>query len=290
MNSPVSITDLPAEIIAGITHPEYIGRSTNNILPSVCKYFRSIIPPQPHPQYPITHAAASDGHLSILRWVVSAGHVPTEYTMRHAAFGGHIDIVKYLHEVAGCPWSSLTTRYAAMGGHVDIIDYAINNGCDYCEYSQITDSAARNGHLHVLKYARRKFDKNCDMNDPNAVSLRRAFRSYGNWSGVCSTAIIHHHYHIVDYVIRKKLDPCDFIGNICYHSVERGTPEPLKLLVAHGHDISNRNCDGLAANRKQLKVLDWLYSTGLVDMTGVRNHAVRCRDQIIIDWCDSKNQ
>ena len=39
-----------------------------------------------------------------------------------AAMGGHLHVIKYLHE-NGCPWDEETWRRAAHGGHLNVLKY-----------------------------------------------------------------------------------------------------------------------------------------------------------------------
>jgi len=45
-----------------------------------------------------------------------------------AAQGGHLDILKYLHE-NGCPWDNKTCENAMQYNHMDVLEYAVLNGC-----------------------------------------------------------------------------------------------------------------------------------------------------------------
>jgi len=44
--------------------------------------------------------------------------------------GGHLDVLKYLHE-NGCPWNEMTCECAAAFGHLDVLKYAQENGCPW---------------------------------------------------------------------------------------------------------------------------------------------------------------
>ena len=45
-----------------------------------------------------------------------------------AAFGGHLDVLKWARE-NGCEWDSWTCAYAAQNGHFDVLKWARENGC-----------------------------------------------------------------------------------------------------------------------------------------------------------------
>ena len=53
----------------------------------------------------------------------------------------------------GCEWGSWTCSYAAKNGHLHVLKWARENDCEWdfqtCRY------AAQNGHLDVLKWARK---------------------------------------------------------------------------------------------------------------------------------------
>merc|ERR1711977_205804 len=67
-----------------------------------------------------------------------------------AARGGHLELMKYLHE-EGCPWGERTCQMAAKGGHLEMLKYAHEKGCPWNKKTCF--SAAAGGHLEVLKYA-----------------------------------------------------------------------------------------------------------------------------------------
>ena len=49
-----------------------------------------------------------------------------------AAEGGHLECVKYMHEI-GCPWDEDTCYAAAKGGHLECLKYLHENGCPWDE-------------------------------------------------------------------------------------------------------------------------------------------------------------
>ena len=73
-------------------------------------------------------AAAAGGHLEILKYLHEKGF-PWDYrTCRNAARHGHLEVLKYSHE-KGCAWDEGTCSEAAKGGHLDVLKYAHENGC-----------------------------------------------------------------------------------------------------------------------------------------------------------------
>ena len=73
------------------------------------------------------------------------------FTCSAAADGGHLRVLKYLHE-SGCPWDEWTCSNAAFGGHLDVLRWCRAFGCPW---NVITcQNAAEGGHLDVLKWLR----------------------------------------------------------------------------------------------------------------------------------------
>ena len=84
----------------------------------------------------IFNAAAFCGHLNILellREQSGTKEVLFSYdTCNLAARGGHLEVLKYLHE-NGCPWNEDTCWHAAEGGHLEVLKYAHEKGCPWDE-------------------------------------------------------------------------------------------------------------------------------------------------------------
>ena len=53
-----------------------------------------------------------------------------EGTCCWAAYNGHLECLKYLHE-NGCPWDEGTCSWAASNGHLECLKYLHENGCPW---------------------------------------------------------------------------------------------------------------------------------------------------------------
>lgn len=123
-------------------------------------------------------AAATGGHVDVLRWLVDnnckfdvgtifgeaiKGRHPKviEYMQSHghtwphgatamAAVSGSLDILQWAHR-DGCPCTAMTAWHAAQGGHVEALMWLRENRCEWDE--EVCSRAAEYGHLHVLQYA-----------------------------------------------------------------------------------------------------------------------------------------
>ena len=80
------------------------------------------------------------------------GNVSGSTACHAAASGGHLEVLKYLHE-KGCPWNKKTCMYAASGGHLEVLKYAIENGCRWGA-ERIYNIAARNRNFEIIEYVR----------------------------------------------------------------------------------------------------------------------------------------
>ena len=98
--------------------------------------------------------AAFGGHLDVLKWLRSEGCPWDEYTCHWAAEKGHLKCLQWAQS-EGCLWSDFTCQLAAQFGHLECLQWARNKGCPMEEF-QTSAVAAGGGHLRVLKYLRRE--------------------------------------------------------------------------------------------------------------------------------------
>ena len=74
-----------------------------------------------------------------------------------AAEKGHRAVLEWAH-ASGCPWSAEINAAAARGGHLQLLRWLRASGCpweDAPTYAGTCPSAAENGHLAALQFARR---------------------------------------------------------------------------------------------------------------------------------------
>jgi hypothetical protein len=97
------------------------------------------------------NAAAYKGNLEMVKYCVANACPIDADACAYAAFNGHLECLKYLHEEAEAPWDSSTATWAAENGHLHILEYLVER-----KYDQFGESAcvlaAENGHLDCLKY------------------------------------------------------------------------------------------------------------------------------------------
>ena len=104
---------------------------------------------------PVLYVAARHGYLQVFEKYWS--HVPKkrlsklwdERTCGWAAFGGHLEVLKWLRgQDPPCPWDSDVCYWAALKGHLEVLRWARSQGCPWNEAAPY--AAAEGGHLEVL--------------------------------------------------------------------------------------------------------------------------------------------
>ena len=75
----------------------------------------------------IMNAAAQGGHLEIVKWLHNAGYSCCTAAMDTAAENGHLEVVKWLHKnrKEGC--SKFALDQAIVNGHLDVVKFLIKN-------------------------------------------------------------------------------------------------------------------------------------------------------------------
>ena len=102
---------------------------------------------------PVGWAAARDGDLDFLEWVMHNGGVINEDTCWGAASTGQISALRWLRETAGCPWDFQTMSAAAGGGHLDVFLWCHDQGAPWNRESACMEAAA-GGNVELMKVVR----------------------------------------------------------------------------------------------------------------------------------------
>ena len=180
--------------------------------------------------------AAQGGHLEVLKYLHEKGCPWNEETCNAAAFEGHLDVLKYAHEHE-CPWHDMTCGYAAEAGHLAVLVYAHVNGCDF-EISYSCENAALGGHLTVLVYL---IENGCP------------------WYGAtCSGAAAGGNLEMVKYLHAKEF-PWD--ERTCYAAARGGHLDVLKYAHEHGCPWDEEVC-GIAFHFGHVEILKYLKDEG----------------------------
>lgn len=97
-------------------------------------------------------AAATSGHLEVLKWIRQNRCTWDYSTCAGAASNGHLEVLKWARR-NGCDWNSFTCSSAASGGHLEVLQWARQNGCEWNQ-DMCCSAAERNGHLEVVQWIR----------------------------------------------------------------------------------------------------------------------------------------
>ena len=99
------------------------------------------------------NVAALRGNLEMVKYCV-ANECPIDVSAcENAASGGHLEVLKYLHEEAKAPWDEYTAYLAASNGHLHILEYLVERKYDQFDVDACR-GAAMEGQLDCLKYLR----------------------------------------------------------------------------------------------------------------------------------------
>jgi hypothetical protein len=201
-----------------------------------------------------------------MRWAkhaktIADGHLPPlclKAACSHAARGGNLEVLEWLHNT-GCPsGNALTMDVAAFGGHLEVVKWLHYHGCPWNNWSNpaehsmeqeeigvydVFDSAVYGGHVEVLRWA----------------------REHG----------------------------APWVGDtmVCQVAAQGGHLEVLQWLREQGCQWNNWT-SAYAARGRQLEVLQWVREN---DRRGeawnpslVRNYVAGPRTQEVLTWLDQR--
>ena len=97
-------------------------------------------------------AAASSGHLHVLKWAVAHGIPWTLNASRGAAVAGKLEVLRFATEQGFPVMDASVTSSAADGGHLRVLQWLRDNNCPWD--STTTSKAAAKGRMEVLRWAR----------------------------------------------------------------------------------------------------------------------------------------
>jgi len=99
------------------------------------------------------NTAVVQGNLEMVKYCVASECPCDEGACAEAATGGHLEVLKYLHEEAKAPWGSWTANCAASSGHLHILEYLVERKYQYDQFNTYAcQCVAEYGHLDCLKY------------------------------------------------------------------------------------------------------------------------------------------
>lgn len=154
-----------------------------------------------------------------------------------AAQGGHLEVVQWLHQVAGIPCRSKAMDAAATNGHLDVLQWLYHHRSG--EYAtNAIDFAATYGHLHVVRWLHTHTDSTCTT-DAIDTAAENGFLDVIKW--------LHH----------NRSEGCTAAA--MDNAAARGDLDVVRWLHRNRSEgCSEEAMDG-AADEGQLEVLQWLH-------------------------------
>ncbi|OQR90251.1 hypothetical protein THRCLA_09393, partial [Thraustotheca clavata] len=233
-----------------------------NILKFINEEYQDI--PIPAGSY---HEAAENGHVNVLKWLpwnfVKNDENGPSCLMDSAAKNGHIKVAEFLEKINAVE-SMKAMDYAAEGGHLEMLKWLHERG-----YQSIsTDAmnwAANCGHLEVIKYLHEHREEGCTT-DAADFAAENAFldilkwlftnRSEGETAGAFDLAAKNGHLHIVEWLHANR-----GVGGTTAAmdgAARRGNIKMLDWLRVHRTEGCSTNAMEFAAEKGHIDVLNWL--------------------------------
>jgi hypothetical protein len=200
-----------------------------------------------HPIAPTTlwRVAVRQGNLLVLQYLKSMDFVVDDDTVVIAAEYGHLDILQWVRtsSTMNCAWDKRICENAAKNGHLHVLQYARGGGGGVdgidCPWDADTCAlAAEYGHLAVLQWAR---TNGCEWD-----------------SRVCSLSAQNGHLGILQWA---RPNGCLWSEETCANAAENGHLLVLQWARANGCEWDSRTCS-CAAGNGHLHVLKWAHRNG----------------------------
>ena len=156
-----------AQVLAGrklVTRPcSSFGYNVEFFTEDWCAYWsRKFNEDHTHPEVVkrVLYVAAGQGYLQVFEKYWSQGpqeklrKVSDERTCGWAAYGGHLEVMKWLR-AKECPWGIPTSIMAACGGHLKVLQWMRGQDPPCPWTPDVCYAAALHGHLDVLRWVLR---------------------------------------------------------------------------------------------------------------------------------------
>ena len=234
----------------------------------------------------VCDAAAGEGHLSVLEWLIENDCEYTVVTYAKAAEGGHIEVFKCLNANGlstdfPAEFESSMHMAAARGGHIEMLQYLRGDGLCGPWNDDTFENAAEFGQLKVLQFLH---DNECPWSQCTCyyaaygghIEVLEWLRSIDDYpwrtDEVAAGAAIQGHLHVLQW-LKAMLTEAGlfhynlFSGKTYAEAAEGGKLDVLRWLHDNRCPCDERAC-AYAASKGHLKVLQWLRLDGAVDEEG----------------------
>ncbi|RLN02786.1 hypothetical protein BBJ28_00025376, partial [Nothophytophthora sp. Chile5] len=218
------------------------------------------------------HRAAGDGNLAFLRlatsrrlWTPNAEDGSSMISL--AAVGGHLEVVKWLHEELGINSAGEGYAQAAVGHHLEVIKYLHEKHLRNSSELSLMDEAARSGFLDVVQWLHvnsyeacttRAMDEAAQGGHLEVVQWLHEHRSEGCTSAAMHFAAVNGHMDVVKWLHSHRSEGCQ--ETTLSMAAKYGKLEMVQWLHDNRHEVfSCPDAMDIAATRGFLDVVKWLH-------------------------------
>ena len=99
--------------------------------------------------------AVENGHLDVVKYLVSQGLLLTAWDIVPSSLHGHLDVVKYLVDQGADIHllNDIAVRYASRYGYLDVVKYLVDNGANIrANDDESLRQAREKGHTEIVNY------------------------------------------------------------------------------------------------------------------------------------------
>lgn len=191
-----------------------------------------------HPNESTTVAAAEQGHLETLKWLVTTREPPCVLTvaaLNGAALGGHLEVLQWIQftQRGGTPWQWYmhTSNCAAKGGHIHVLQWLWSNDLP-CNWNDTCVAAAEGGHLHVIMWLREQVPPPHWNSTVAFHAAKGGHLSMLQWiraqnppcpwqASACAAAVSGGHLEVLQW-LRAQSPPCPWVAEQCWAAARVG--------------------------------------------------------------------
>lgn len=239
------------------------------------------------------NSAAYGGHIDIVKYLIDQGVTVDHNTCYHASRGGKLEILRYLRKI-NCPWDKMTCNAAASNGHLDVLKWAHENSCksDY----HLFRYAAFGGNVGVIRYVIEIYP-NYNMLGHDLCTATASgghidaldfYKQRGLlWSSdTCRNAIAHNHVKVLGWGIQNQQMVSRDPSIMAWASVNNDV-DTMDWLMDNGFQYDYMLCK-MAAMKGSLKVLEWAWSKGIQFDQETWCGGILGKKQYILDYLREK--
>ncbi|KAL6070251.1 Ankyrin repeat domain containing protein [Balamuthia mandrillaris] len=188
-------------------------------------------------------AAATNGHLVVLKWAWEQGCPSNEWGLTGAAHSGHLSIVKWAYD-NGWPMSEELPMVALFSGRRRIVRWLKETPAVWRHVKdKLCDTAAARGQLHILRWAREQGE---------AIP----------WSATtCAKAARGGHLAVLKWAHQNG---CEWDQQTCIEATKAGHLETLTWAVENGCPCNREACIAAAMQQGHSDIVAWMYQSGFV--------------------------